>query len=534
MRTPVLIVGAGPTGLTLAATLQQHDVDVRIIDKRPGVLDATKSAALHARTLEYFRDLDVAEQIQAEGHPVEILTLRTGHRDRVTVDFRTLRDTAFPRMVDIPQARTECVLIDHLAAKGVAVERNTELTALDHHAGGVRATVTNESGGDKHIDAEWVVGCDGVHSTVRRLLGLDFEGAKYADDWVLCDATVDWPLPRNEMTFSADGDGIYGVFPLPGHQRFRLAYTQRVDSRGALIEPDLADAQQAMARTGIKGTVTAVDEFWTFNLAHRQAASFRRGRVFLAGDAAHVHTPFGGQGLNVGVGDAVNLGWKLADVCAGRAQVTLLDSYGDEREPIARQVVAFTHLGATAMLLRRDPRTGLRDALFAGVQHLAPLRRQMASRLSQLSHSYATGITRHVGGLRAGDRLPDPMMFDGLSNQPVRLHDVVRPVHTVLLTGCVDQQQISHISDELDTRWNMDIDVRVITPDWKLARALEHRVPTVLDRARDAAVLYGRDSLAYCVRPDRHIGYLGPVQPDSVNRYFRSVATTVPVFAPSS
>lgn len=528
MRIPVLVVGAGPTGLTLATALTQRHVDVRIIDKHPGVLDATKSAALHARTLEYFRDLGVADRILTEGQPVEILTLRTGHRDRVTVDFRTLRDTEFPHMVDIPQARTEQILIDQLAAKGVTVERSTELHGLEHRPDHIRASVTNAEGDEQHIDAAWVVGCDGAHSTVRGLLELDFAGAQYADDWVLCDATVDWPLPRNEMTFSADGDGIYGVFPLPGERRYRLAYTQRADSSGNLIEPDIDDAQKAMARTGIEGTVAGVDEFWTFNLAHRQAASFRRGRVFLAGDAGHVHTPFGGQGLNLGVGDAANLGWKLADVCAGRAPATLLDTYPAERQAIARQVVTFTHLGATAMLLRGDPRARLRDLVFTGIQRAGPVRRLMARRLSQLSHSYAHSVTDRFGRLGVGDRLPDPMMFDGLTNQGVRLHRFVPPDHTLLIAGNTATEKVSKLHHNLTERWNTPLAVRVVTPDWRLARALTDRMSVVLDRSRDAAVLYGRAPVAYLVRPDRHIDYAGPVQRGPLERHLAELATAQP------
>ncbi|GAB3162280.1 FAD-dependent monooxygenase [Myceligenerans halotolerans] len=516
-RTQVLIVGAGPTGLALAVQLRRHGIACRVIDKHAGVLELTKSAALHARTLEHFRDLGVADRILAEGQRVDVLALRTGYRDRIAVDFRALADTAYPYMIDIPQARTEHILIDRLADAGVRVEREAACTAVEQTADGVRASVATTDGTET-ISADWLVGCDGARSTVRALIGKDFAGAAYADDWVLCDAVVDWPLPRNEMTFSGDGEGIYGVFPLPGERRYRLAYTQRRDSDGTPIEPDLADAQQAMARTGIQGRIHTVDEFWTFNLAHRQADGYRRGRVFLAGDAGHVHTPFGGQGLNLGVGDAINLGWKLAAVIDGTAPQSLLDSYETERHHVAEQVVAFTHLGAQAMLLRGDPRRHLRDAVMTALQAAPPVRRTMARRLSQLAHSYrATSAVRGpVRSPRAGDRLPDPMLYDGVANRPVRLHDwLPSDRYTLLLTG--DRrtgrlsQQARDLAAAIGDRWPGVVAERMLTTAWDTANsAVRAGLPVLLDRGRTAATLYGRGPTAYLIRPDRHIGDAGP------------------------
>lgn len=529
MRTQVLIVGAGPTGLVLAAELHRRGTAFRIIDKHPGVLEATKAAALHARALEYFRDLGVADRIVAEGQRVDILTLRTGYRDRLGVDFRVSHDTRYPHMVDIPQARTEHILIDHLTDLGVTIERGMELTGLRQTGDGVEATVTVDGRTDTVV-ADWVVGCDGVRSPVRNLLGLEFPGADYADDWVLCDAELDWPLPRNEMTFSGDTEGIYGVFPLPGRRRYRLAYTQSRDDQGRPVEPDLADAQRAMARTGIDGTVLAAEQFWTFNLAHRQAGAVRRGRVFLAGDAGHVHTPFGGQGLNLGVGDAVNLGWKLAEVCAGRAPAVLLDSYQAERHHVAAQVVTFTHLGAEAMLLRADPRRHLRDAALAALATAAPARRQMARRLSQLAHSYrgTPFVDGRAGRLHAGDRLPDLPVFDGAGHTTVRLHDALSPAGYTLLAAGADRglaDQVAQAVTALTSRWHLDLRPLLVTPDWRTAARAGANTPVLLDRARDAAPLYSRRPAAYLVRPDRHIGYAGRLDLAAIERHLTLTAT---------
>ncbi|MCY9785754.1 FAD-dependent monooxygenase [Nocardiopsis sp. EMB25] len=490
--TDVLIVGAGPTGLALATRLHDLGVRVRIIDKHDGVLELTKSAALHARTLEHLRDLGVADAVLAEGQRVDVLALRTGHRDRIAVDFRTLADTAYPFMVDIPQARTEHLLIDRLAERGVRVERGTECVAIEQRTDGVRATVTAD-GRSRTLEARWLVGCDGARSTVRGLLGIERTGAPYADDWVLCDAVVDWPLPRNEMTFSGDTEGIFGVFPLPGDRRYRLAYTATPG-----VEPSIEDAQRCMARTGIEGTIHAVDEFWTFSLAHEQAVRYRGGRVFLAGDAGHVHTPFGGQGLNLGVGDAMNLAWRLAAVIDG-ADAGLLDGYQDERHPVAAEVIAFTHRGAQAMLLRGDPRRHLRDAALTLLRSSDRARRALARRFSQLDHRYrrASGTGGRAGDLVGGDRLPDPEFFDGLTQRTRRLHDLLpHDRHTLLLTDPAQAEGLS-VPDSCA--------VRLITPDWAAAHTTRG-VATALDRGRATARLHGS---AYLVRPDRHIARIG-------------------------
>ncbi|MFV2196989.1 FAD-dependent monooxygenase [Nocardiopsis sp. LOL_012] len=491
VMTDVLIVGAGPTGLALATRLTDLGARVRIIEKHESVLELTKSAALHARTLEHLRDLGTADAVLAEGQPVEILTLRTGYRDRVSVDFRTLADTAYPLMIDIPQARTEHLLIDGLAERGVEVERGTECTGIEQDADGVRATVSVR-GTEHTVEARWAVGCDGSRSTVRDLLGIGMAGEPYADDWVLCDAEVDWPLPRNEMAFSGDTEGIFGVFPLPGERRFRLAYT----ATGA--EPSIEDAQRCMARTGIDGRIRSVEEFWTFSLAHKQAVRYGGGRVLLAGDAAHVHTPFGGQGLNLGIGDAMNLAWRLALAARG-ADPALIDGYETERHPVAAQVIAFTHRGAQAMLMRGDPRRHVRDALLTAAGSSDRARRGLARRFSQLDHRYrrVAGNTGRGGGLVGGDRLPDTAFFDGVAERTRHLHDLLpSDRHTLLLTDPAQAEGLSVPAPHA---------VRLITPDWAQARADRDTV-TALDRAESLSRLYGS---AYLVRPDRHVARIG-------------------------
>ncbi|GAB4000782.1 hypothetical protein GCM10029992_33950 [Glycomyces albus] len=281
-----------------------------------------------------------------------------------------------------------------------------------------------------------------------------------------------------------------------------------------------------MARTGIDGTIRSAGQFSTFSLAHRQAPHYRAGRVFLAGDAGHVHTPFGGQGLNLGVGDAVNLGWKLAEVCAGRAPAALLDTYEAERHQVARQVVTMTHLGAEAMLLRADPRRHLRDAVFGLLRRTPPARALAARRLSQLAHSYR-GAGGAVAGT-AGDRFPDLTLFDGNAGESGSLHRLVSSErHTLVITGdCAEStvRRAEALSAQLGREWTAQIDALVLTPDWRAASEHGEGVRVVLDREQQARQLYRGGAHAYLLRPDRHIGYDGPADFNRMAAYLRLVS----------
>ena len=539
---PILIVGAGPVGLALAVGLARDGVAVEIIDKYPGPLEQTKSAALHARTLEHLRALGCVDRVVAEGTSIEILTLRTEHQDRLSVDFRSLPDTRYPQMIDIPQNRTEHILIDRLAELGTQVRRETTMTGFEEIAPakgqpGVLVDLVGSDGESEQVLVDWLVGADGVHSTVREGLSLDFVGAPYADPWALADAELDWPLPRNEMTFSGDADGIFGVFPLPGERRYRIAYTQHVDGHGDPVEPDIDDAQRAMSRTGLPGQITSVDQFWTFALAHKQAIRYRVGRTFLVGDAGHVHTPFGGQGLNLGIGDVAALGWRLAAVIDGRAPAALLDSFESERFAVGKQVIGFTHLGASAMLLRDHPLHHLRDVVMDLADSIGPVGRLATRRLSQLAHTYrgTSAVSGKGVGLAGGDRLPDIELYDTGADELLRLHDLLRPeAHTLLLTGTNPQRVEStarHLAQRLDhdwPRWHDGLRIVALTPSLEATAGLAGLTDrVVVDRGRQAKSLYRARPTMLLIRPDGHVGHVGPVEPEAAARYLRTVSTRI-------
>jgi len=520
-QVPVLIVGAGPSGVVLALALRRLGVAFRIIDDHREPQQLSKSAALHARTLEVFDALGVGKRMYGEGQPVEHLVLRTGRRDRVQVDFNKLVDTRYPTMIDIPQYQTENIVRDELTELEVEIEQGVSLVDFRQHPGGVQARLRDRDGRLHEVDCGWLAGCDGVHSTVRDLLGVEFRGERYTDDWVLCDADVRWSLPRNEMTFSSSAEGIYGVFPLPGENRYRIAYTQTLDEHGKPIPPSLEDVQRSLARTGFDGEVLDTTVFSVFKLAHRQATRFRDGRVFLVGDAAHVHTPFGGQGLNLGVGDAFNLAWKIALVHQDNATDELLDSYEAERAPVAARVIRMTHVGASAMLIRKGPKSVARDWLLGFVGKRERVLARMRENLSQLAHAYpdspvVAGRTKH---LVAGQRLPDQRFFDALTRRHVRLSELQDfRRHTLLLvdTDCPQTPDFAGIAGGVARTHGGLIDVHVITTNVQRRFDVPDEVRVWIDRTRALTRLHGAGSSAVLVRPDGHLAFAS--QPASLAR----------------
>ncbi|MEE8601953.1 FAD-dependent monooxygenase [Euzebya tangerina] len=539
-HTDVLIVGAGPTGLALAATLAQYDVDFLLVDRHGAPQQLSKAAALHARTLEVLDRLGVTAQIMAEGEKVDIINLRTDHTDRMHVDFRKLRDTRFNHMVDIPQHRTEQLLIDVLEARGDATRakilRGTDVADITIDGAGVRATLRpqGQPGPDDQpvqtVTADWIVGCDGHRSTVREVLDIDFLGEEYDDPWVLTDAVVDWPLPRNEMSFSSSPEGILGVFPLPGDRRFRIAYTQTRDSDGTPVEPDLADVRNAMRRSGIDADVESVRGFWTFGLSHRQAVRFSKGRGFLVGDAAHVHTPWGGQGMNLGISDAFNLGWKLALVTRGLAEPTLLQTYHDERHPIAADVVRTTDIGARAMLVRDEWYAPLRTFAMNRLDRVDVFYDHLIHRLSQLKPHYRrTGHAEgRLGAVHAGDRAPDRAFYDGVAGRDARLHDLLDPAgHTLLVFTDSRGTGPRAVAERVRRRFADLVTTVAVTSNEGQAESLAGNLPVALDRAHDLGGLWTNHPTGLLlVRPDQFVSWAGPATDlsrmlDHLGRYLR-------------
>jgi 2-polyprenyl-6-methoxyphenol hydroxylase-like FAD-dependent oxidoreductase len=432
----ILVVGAGPTGLVLAADLLARGVSTRIIDKGDGMNLETRAIGIHARALEVLDLMGLAERFVERGQIVRRWRFYADGKPRLSLDL-SRNGTRFGFMLDIPQHQTERLLRARVAELGGVIEQRAELTGLTDEAGGVTASVRDADGQTRVITAGYVVGCDGAHSRVRHELGLRFRGHPYPQAWLLADVRLDWARPEDAVHAFFRADGLPLVcFPMREHS-WRLVVPFAGDrAPGA---PGLDEIQQLVDQRAPERVLVS-DPTWlaSFNCHRRSTDVYRRGHVLLAGDAVHIHTPAGGQGMNTGITDAHNLGWKLALVAAGRAPEQLLDTYGREREPVAAQVLGFTHTLVRFGTVTHPVKRTLRDAIVPAAAQVGPIHRRAVRRWSQVNVSYpASSLTwpdRRRGRPRPGQRAPDiEVRTQGGTS---RLFTVLRSGrHVIVVTG---------------------------------------------------------------------------------------------------
>ncbi|MET0474829.1 MAG: FAD-dependent oxidoreductase [Mycobacterium sp.] len=371
--TDVLIVGAGPTGLTLAAALLLKGAKVTLVDRQPEGANTSRAAGVNARTLEVLEGLDVTRRLLKEGIEAPRFVIRDGAKVLLTIDFGGLV-TDYPFTLLVPQSTTERLLLDRVRELGGDVTRPKVLTTVTQDDSGVTATFAD---GDT-IRARYLVGADGMHSTVREQAGIGFSGAAYEHSFSLADVRLTGDAPTNEVRLFWASEGLTVVAPLP-NGTFRIVAP--VDDAP---EQPSAHFVQSLLDTRGPGGLTVIEVTWgsRFRIHHRVADTYRAGRILLAGDAAHVHSPAGGQGMNLGIQDAVALADAIAEVLDGRPDATL-DAYSATRRPIAQQVVELTDRLTTLATLPRSLRP-VRNTLLRLTGHVPPATRTLASRLSGL------------------------------------------------------------------------------------------------------------------------------------------------------
>lgn len=415
----VLVIGAGPVGLTLAAELARYGLSVRVVDKAAHPTTTSKALAIWSRSLELFDRMGCTDAFLAAGIRGHGASLRSGSQILGHARLDVI-PSAYNFSLMIPQRDTERLMAAHLGGFGLSVEREVELTGFEDLGDRVRATLRHADGGAETVDSLWLAGCDGAHSAVRHRLDFTFAGAPEPHDWVLADVMLTGPAapPADEVSLYLHRDGLFVVFPMPG-PRFRVVATLGAADPGQTRpEPTLA-AIQTLINERAGGDFAAEDPQWlaNFRVHERKVADYRCGRVFLAGDAAHIHSPAGGQGMNTGMQDAINLAWKLAMVRQGAADPDLLDSYSPERSAVGEMVLRHAGRMTEMATLANPAAQGVRNLVLRFALGLAPIRDRMALQMSEIEIAYgesplSRGLHAGAHGLVAGARLP-PDLYAG-------------------------------------------------------------------------------------------------------------------------
>jgi 2-polyprenyl-6-methoxyphenol hydroxylase-like FAD-dependent oxidoreductase len=496
IRSDVLIIGAGPTGLVLALWLTKLGVNVRVLDKTAEPGTTSRALAVQARTLELYRQLNLADAVVERGHKVPAVNLWVKGEPAARLPFERIGSdlTPYPFLHIFPQDQHERLLIERLEALGVSVERRTELVSFTDGGERVIARVRGPEGQEETCEASYIAGCDGARSIVRETIGTGFRGGTYRQLFYVADVEAAGPALDGELHVDLDEADFLAVFPLAGKGRARLIGTvrdERADHANTLKFEDVSDR----AITNLKVNVQKVNWFSTYHVHHRVTEHFRKGRAFLLGDAAHIHSPAGGQGMNTGIGDAINLAWKLATVLAGHAPDKLLDSYEAERIGFARRLVATTDRvfsfataeGRIADILR----TRVAPVLFPKVIAFEAVREYIFRTVSQITLNYrgcplSAGSAGHVHG---GDRLPRVPIdgkdnFESLAAITWQVH-VYGSASAELVTWCASHDVPLHVFD-----WRSEHDAAglardaayLLRPDTYVALADASGAPATLDR----------------------------------------------------
>jgi len=526
MHTDVLIVGGGPTGLMLANQLGRRGVRAMIIDRHSGPAQQTRAMAVHARTLEIYSKLGIAERALELGRRGNGANMWAEGKWTARIPLGDIGRSIspFPFVLMLGQDDNERIMGEHLRNWGMAVQWNTELTGINQEPGHVTATLKQPDGSTRTIKVAYVAGCDGGHSAVRELSGITFRGAPYEHVFFVADTEATGPMVADELNVYLWRDGFHLFFPMRGKDRWRVIGILPKKLRGrddvtfGELSPDIR--REAGANLNFK----ECSWFSTYRIHHRAAEKFRDRRCFLLGDAAHVHSPMGGQGMNTGLQDAYNLAWKLTLVVNGHADAALLDTYEAERLPVARRLLSTTDR-AFVLVVSDSWLAGLfRTRILARIAAFAMTferPKQLAFRtLSQTGIAYRESpLSKMLPGLpdgapRAGDRFPWlRLRFE--ANGPVE--DLFQKVD--------------------DTRYNLIVIGQPAPSGEELGALLStHVIPDDTHNTQELARVRISGPAFYLLRPDGHVGLAGTrLEPDAITRYLaESCVRTVRALTPIS
>ena len=530
----VLVVGAGPTGLMMGAELARYGLTCRVIDKSQVVKEQSKALAIQPRTLEILHFLGIGAEFLQKGQEVRAMNPISWKKPIGHIEFSSL-NSPFPFILSLPQYITEQILKGYLESLGPKVERGLELVGLKEDDSGVIAEIRTPSNGKVQTKAKWVVGCDGAHSFVRKYLDLPFTGKSFETVFSLADIQIDWKYPHDEVFAFFSPEGVLAAIPLPQKNHYRLIFLldrcqnkyQKVSVDNLQVDlppPSLEEVEKMVwEHADPKAVLSNPQWLANFHVNSRLTCSYHVGKFFLAGDAAHIHSPIGGQGMNTGLQDAFNLAWKIALVHQRKASPHVLNSYQDERHAVARHLLKGTEVGTHIATLKKHWEISLRNLVASFALQIPFVKNKLIHALTQVSITYPTSRIinekgRFKGGVKAGSRVPDHRLKDGDKN--IQLYDLLIKLNSffVILFLGKDHpfKNIEQLSSKLQA---LSIPVKTIAISMT---PTQNRSGFLFDAGGEMhRVFAAQEGACYVVRPDTYIGYRQtPIDPQALIAYF--------------
>jgi len=500
MKNPlVLIVGAGPTGMTAAIELGRFGFDVRIVDRSEHMAEHSQALGVQARTLEQFQRYAIADIAVERGRKVTRAQFWSEGKQIASLPLSRI-SSVYPFILMLPQNETEAILSRHMEWLGIKAERGTELLSLDQQDRAITAVLRHPDGDREELHPRWVIACDGAHSFIRQKLGIPFEGGGVGLSFFLGDVQLDGPdTPTDELSVHFHHGDVVFLARLTDKLIRIIVATHAMQQSQLRSEIDLPHFQHALDAAGIRAQAHSPEWMTPFHVNDRQARHYRVGNVFLAGDASHIHSPVGGQGMNTGIQDVANLAWKMAAVARG-ANEGLLNSYESERGEVGKALLRFTERGLKLGSTTSPVLESMRDTLLPILTALRPVQRAMLGFISETAIEYRSSWTvMDFGGdgtLRAGDRFPDFELKQNaegpLLQKRTLLEDWKEPKHLALLLEPTDAE-LNELRQNLP--YAAVLSVHAAELDREGLRAL------------------GTNKKLFIIRPDGYIGFRGHSEP---------------------
>ncbi|RTL44554.1 MAG: monooxygenase [Candidatus Melainabacteria bacterium] len=558
-RLPVLIVGAGPVGLTMALALSISGIKFRIVDKAPHRSDKSKALGIHARTLELLETLGVVDTFLKNGHIVHATNLFCGSQKIVHFSLDEI-PSPYPFALMVPQSETERLLAEELSERGIDIEREMEVTNFLQDDDKVTTTIKHADGKEETIQSNWLIGCDGAHSTIRHTLGLTFDGETYEEGFATIDCYVDWDNSDDELHGYVCEEGIVFFFPM-GNRRYRIVANCPPHKAEDLLT--LEKMQELVNHRCAKNIPLSNPQWVTyFTINRRSVKQYNVGRAFICGDAAHVHSPVMGQGMNTGMQDALNLAWKIELVEKGIAARELLESYNNERHPVGQNLLNSTDAMTKLVTLRSPVSQEVRNHLIPLIANQDVLHERACRKISMVGLNYRASsivgeyresishVFRHPiaegpawlefgHGPLPGDRAPDGEVHSANSATPSTLFEQTRGFsHFALLFSGLHKDSLHGINlenaiQQIKERYSEFIRPLIIVSGDSLPSGANEQ-GTLLDKDGSLHHKYGSfHNCLYLIRPDGYVGFRSqPIDLEQLQKHLDSAYSFHPGTVP--